>query len=369
MPFSPKTKTEMFIRCGRICCLCLKQCGTNMEAAHIVDEAKDGPNDAENGIPVCFDCHQEIGAYNEKHPRGNKLRPKELVARRDRIYALVESGVIHAQIIAERARSSHHSSGPHPKLAHSRPPKPSAEAKLFLQMLLSAQGPPVAATRKLTLLNDTARAYVLDELKRLSPQSATAIEALSRIILDDQFPKDQAVLLAEQVMRAVTLFGDVPQKAGFLRSFPDVRLLRGVDRCVRLAFFEDLIEIVRHDQFAEVNELVPVLVDRSDAIPNELHAAYVLALLDQARSNSFRGAPAARRALRVLPPRVAKAGLDSLDSDTLFPYLSQQYAKDLVDAHKHVADEQQTEMLEDFVTLTSGEFIGKYFREGEGPDR
>jgi len=66
-------KTEIFIRCGRLCCLCLKQCGTNTEAAHIIDEAKGGPDDADNGIPVCFDCHQEIGAYNDLHPKGKQV--------------------------------------------------------------------------------------------------------------------------------------------------------------------------------------------------------------------------------------------------------------------------------------------------------
>jgi hypothetical protein len=74
-----------------MCCLCLKQCGINIEAAHIIDEAAGGSNDEDNGIPLCFDCHQEIGSYNVKHPRGNKIRPDELRARRDRVYSLVWS--------------------------------------------------------------------------------------------------------------------------------------------------------------------------------------------------------------------------------------------------------------------------------------
>jgi hypothetical protein len=72
--------------------LCKKQCGVNIEAAHIIDEAAGGSNEEENGIPLCFDCHQEIGSYNEKHPRGNKLRPAELKARRNRVYELVAQG-------------------------------------------------------------------------------------------------------------------------------------------------------------------------------------------------------------------------------------------------------------------------------------
>jgi hypothetical protein len=96
MPFSPEAKTQMFIRCDRLCCLCLKRCGSNIEAAHIRDEHEGGSNEEENGIPVCLDCHQEIGAYNTKHPKGNKFRSEELRARRNRVYKLVESGQIHA---------------------------------------------------------------------------------------------------------------------------------------------------------------------------------------------------------------------------------------------------------------------------------
>jgi hypothetical protein len=76
----------------RHCCLCRKQCGTNIEAAHIIDEGAGGTNEEENGIPACFDCHQEIGAYRDSHPKGNKFRPEELRARRDKVYELVAAG-------------------------------------------------------------------------------------------------------------------------------------------------------------------------------------------------------------------------------------------------------------------------------------
>jgi hypothetical protein len=92
MPFDPAVKTAMFTRCNRRCCLCHKQCGINIEAAHIIDEAAGGSNDEDNGIPLCFDCHQEIGSYNDKHPRGNKIRPEELRARRDQVYKWVAEG-------------------------------------------------------------------------------------------------------------------------------------------------------------------------------------------------------------------------------------------------------------------------------------
>lgn len=94
MPFSPAVKARIFVRCARICCLCFKQCGTCIEAAHIVAEADGGPNDDENAIPLCFDCHEEIGSYNPRHPKGNKFTPEELVQRRDALYQLVDKGII-----------------------------------------------------------------------------------------------------------------------------------------------------------------------------------------------------------------------------------------------------------------------------------
>ena len=99
MPFSPEVKARMFVRCMRHCCLCRKQCGTNIEAAHIIDESSGGSNDEDNGIPLCFDCHQEIGAYRNSHPKGNKFSADELRSRRDKVYELVQTG----QILPERA--------------------------------------------------------------------------------------------------------------------------------------------------------------------------------------------------------------------------------------------------------------------------
>ena len=92
MPFKPDVKTMMFARCHRRCCLCRKQCGVNIEAAHIIDEAAGGSNDFDNGIPLCLDCHQEVGSYSDKHPRGNKFRPEELRTRRDEVYKWVAEG-------------------------------------------------------------------------------------------------------------------------------------------------------------------------------------------------------------------------------------------------------------------------------------
>jgi hypothetical protein len=49
-----------------------------METDHIVPKEEGGPDDIDNAIPVCFECHAEIHGYNDKHPRGRKFLPEEL---------------------------------------------------------------------------------------------------------------------------------------------------------------------------------------------------------------------------------------------------------------------------------------------------
>jgi len=358
MPFEIDTKTEMFIRCGRLCCLCLKQCGTNIEAAHIIDESEGGSADASNGIPVCFDCHQEFPAYSDKHPKGNKFRPKELIARRDRVYQLVESGAIYAQLIAERSRSVR-SNKSTPALMEVDRPEPSAEAKRFLHTLLSTDAPPRAPARKLALLNKQDRAYVLDELTQKAADKAQAVLALASIIGSSAFPKEEAVLIAEQMVRASTLSSSIDVKAELLQGMSEA-LLCSVYEGLRLAFFEEAIEIVKRDQFEEVNKIVPPLVRHINAIPAALHKDYALALLDQARSDSYRGAPAARSALASLPEDIAKAGVEAIDAEFLSWNHQHDHVKRFASRYKHLARPKQQKILEDFVKLPRRQFLDKH---------
>lgn len=82
-PFTEETRRKTLLWSDRHCCLCGKACGTDIEVAH-VDRRDD--NDFDNAIPLCYDCHAEIGRYNEEHPRGSKYKPPELKARREQIY-------------------------------------------------------------------------------------------------------------------------------------------------------------------------------------------------------------------------------------------------------------------------------------------
>lgn len=80
------------VKAGRRCCLCGAYKGNKLEVHHIVPTEQGGADDPENGIPLCFDCHAEVGSYNKKHPRGTQFRPSELKRHRDRLFAQVAIG-------------------------------------------------------------------------------------------------------------------------------------------------------------------------------------------------------------------------------------------------------------------------------------
>jgi len=78
MSFNESQAAELLAACHRRCSVCHRFCGVKMELDHIVQRADEGPDDIENAIPVCFECHAEMKLYNVKHPLGRKFRPNEL---------------------------------------------------------------------------------------------------------------------------------------------------------------------------------------------------------------------------------------------------------------------------------------------------
>jgi hypothetical protein len=92
MAFHPPISDRLLVRAARCCCLCQQFKGSKMEIHHIVQEADGGGDDEDNGIPLCFDCHAEVNAYNVRHPRGRKYTPAELRQHRDHWFAQVAAG-------------------------------------------------------------------------------------------------------------------------------------------------------------------------------------------------------------------------------------------------------------------------------------
>lgn len=88
MGFPQSVADEVFVRCGRHCCLCGKYAGQKMELHHIKQVADGGEDTIDNCIPLCLDCHADVGAYNPRHPKGRKYTEVELKGHRDKYYAL-----------------------------------------------------------------------------------------------------------------------------------------------------------------------------------------------------------------------------------------------------------------------------------------
>lgn len=82
--FPQKEAIQRLLWCNRHCCLCDKACGVDIELAHIDNDPSN--NSIDNAIPVCYDCHAKLGAYNDRHPRGNKFKIDEITQRREFIY-------------------------------------------------------------------------------------------------------------------------------------------------------------------------------------------------------------------------------------------------------------------------------------------
>lgn len=99
MGFSSEVKEQALIACKRHCVICEEPKGKKIECHHIVPRSNGGENTFDNCIPLCFDCHEEIGSYNPKHPKGNKFSYDELKLRRDNFYARVQRGEIPKEII------------------------------------------------------------------------------------------------------------------------------------------------------------------------------------------------------------------------------------------------------------------------------
>jgi len=88
--FNSEDKIKCLLWCDRHCCLCEKNCGTDIEVAHIDRKL----NNIDNAIPLCYECHAKVGHYNNYHPKGNKYGAVELKSRREQIYEKYTSKLV-----------------------------------------------------------------------------------------------------------------------------------------------------------------------------------------------------------------------------------------------------------------------------------
>ncbi|MBN1273435.1 MAG: HNH endonuclease [Candidatus Aminicenantes bacterium] len=92
MTFPHDIREKALVASGRRCCLCHKFCGTKIECHHIIEIADGGLDTFDNCIPLCFDCHSDMGSYDPKHPKGTKYSPSELKKHRDLWYEKIAKG-------------------------------------------------------------------------------------------------------------------------------------------------------------------------------------------------------------------------------------------------------------------------------------
>jgi len=92
MAFFPEVVDELMVRSNRCCCLCHSYVGLHIEIHHIVPKAQGGTDDLDNGIPLCFECHAKVEAYNRDHPRGRKYQPAQLKRYRDGWFDMLSDG-------------------------------------------------------------------------------------------------------------------------------------------------------------------------------------------------------------------------------------------------------------------------------------
>ena len=90
MSFPQQVADAALVACGRCCCICHKFCGTKIELHHIKQVAFGGEDTFDNCIPLCFDCHADMGKADPKHNKGKRYTEDELRQHRDKWYLAKE---------------------------------------------------------------------------------------------------------------------------------------------------------------------------------------------------------------------------------------------------------------------------------------
>ena len=91
MGFPQNIADAALAACGRCCCICHTFCGTKIELHHIKQVAYGGEDTFDNCIPLCFNCHADMGKADPKHNKGKRYTENELRFHRDGWYRAVES--------------------------------------------------------------------------------------------------------------------------------------------------------------------------------------------------------------------------------------------------------------------------------------
>lgn len=101
MSFPKKVQIEALAACGRRCCICHKFCGTKIALHHIKQKADGGNDSFDNCIPLCLDCHEDMGKADPRHVTGKHYSEMELKLHRDNWYKKVQNPIEGVEIATE----------------------------------------------------------------------------------------------------------------------------------------------------------------------------------------------------------------------------------------------------------------------------
>ena len=108
MAFSEKVQEDILVACGRFCSICHRFAGTHIEIHHIVQKADGGSDEFDNAIPLCLDCHAEMGKSDSHHPGRKAYTQSELRRHRDNWYKRVAEGApVQPDEVAEEFRKQY----------------------------------------------------------------------------------------------------------------------------------------------------------------------------------------------------------------------------------------------------------------------
>ena len=94
MGFSDEVQAEALVASGRSCCICHKFCGTKITLHHIKQKAYGGDDSFDNCIPLCLDCHEDMGKADPNHVTGKHYTEKELRLHRGKWYEFVRKNPV-----------------------------------------------------------------------------------------------------------------------------------------------------------------------------------------------------------------------------------------------------------------------------------
>jgi hypothetical protein len=241
------------------------------------------------------------------------------------------------------------------------PAIPGSEGKEMLRQALEVSGSSDAGkvARKIKLLRDSDQKWLMDELVRKAKgkKASSAVAVFGAAC--ELYEPEQLTEPLNQLLRSVALQEDVPLKAALLEAVPP-KCLQKVDPTLLLEFFDEIIAIVLDDQFPEVNVITAPLVEAQEALPEKLYPDYVEALLSQAESMSYQGAPAAREGLRNLPEAIAESGFSLLDAEFLCTYFNKKSVREFVKQYQKLAPAKTKTMLRDYLAMSFRDFLAAY---------